>query len=265
MEATVDLFVHKSGKYTETLKVRSVIIFAIVVLVAMTVFPNDYYKVIILIVFAWFVIDKYIVVSSEFLTDTNENVMKNLDKLQSVMYDYIDYDIKLKRIKATPSEIVSMKNAVKLDSLYLDSNMIDFLESILPLSEFNRDQFFLLLKGTNNILKIRKEIQTFYNANKQYPSNTGEMVKTAIDLRLKCLNNIHNFIYTVPKHPELYEYNYTALNRYDTLITRTVNVLHKFSEHKIEIEGVNANTVFNDYSPDYKLPRGYTDTLNYLV
>jgi hypothetical protein len=91
-----------------------------------------------------------------------------------------------------------------------------------------------LLKGTNNILKLRKEIEDFYGFEKKYPENIHEMLQIAMQLKINCMNNIQNFIYSVPKTKKMYTYIDNIIQTYNILITKNIKIIHKYHLDYIE-------------------------------
>jgi len=134
-----------------------------------------------------------------------------------------------------------------LDYLYLDTNLIVFLHSIIPLHEFNKDEFYKLLIGTNNILRLRGEIEAFYKANKSYPTNIAQMFEDAIYLKTKVLNNMHNFIYSVPKTNVMYNYVDQTTDRYNVLITKNLDKIHLYYKNNFKKTGFTNNSTVIHY------------------
>jgi hypothetical protein len=125
--------------------------------------------------------------------------------------------------------------------------MIHFLESILPMAKYNETQFLLILNGTNNILKIKNEIDIYYNSNKKYQENTSELFQMANNLKIKVINDIHEFIYTIPKNQIMRNYLRDIINRYSILINRITDSIHNSYKNNIKQRGINASTIFVSY------------------
>ena len=113
-----------------------------------------------LIVFAFVFTNSFVETTANTLNDFNNVTLLYLDALQKNTNDYIYSEIhKLntnasKSLVLAPKQINQILQQNQLNALYVDANMIHFLHSILPLSDYNNKEFYLLLKGTNNILKI---------------------------------------------------------------------------------------------------------------
>ena len=169
--------------------------------------------------------------------------------MQSKVYQYVKYKIATSSTsgqKLSQGEIQVLYEKNKLDALYIDANMIMFLHSILKLYEYNPQEFYLLLKGTNNILKLRYDIERFYSAEGEYPENIHEMLQIALHLKSNSMNNLQNFIYTVPKQKQMYTYVDNVIETYNILITRNIKVMHTYHLDYIKKNGINSNTIFID-------------------
>jgi hypothetical protein len=191
----------------------------------------------------------YVRVNQNDLGDNNKMIYLKLETLQSKMYEYVKYKIATSSsgsLKLSQTEIEKLYERNKLDSLYIDANMIVFLYSILQLYEYNPQEFYLLVKGTNNILKLRHDIERFYEAEGQYPENIHEMLQIALQLKTNCMNNVQNFIYTVPKQNKMYTYVDNVIMTYNILITRNIKSMHNYHLDYIKKNGINSNTTFID-------------------
>ena len=201
-----NLFLKQHGKFAKDLQFRTIIIFLVVVIFLTTYFEKNYGFIIILVIFALYVANTFTSITNDSINDFNKEIMYKLRTLQQKMYDHIDYKQKMLNNtgqKISKSEIDKMYKRAELDSMYIDSDLIVFLYSIVKLYDYNPFLYVEILKGTNNILKIRREIEEFYNANGIYPENTSEMLQIALDLKSNTINNLHDFIYNVPKIPKM--------------------------------------------------------------
>jgi hypothetical protein len=174
-----------------------------------------------------------------------------LNRLQSIVNEYINTKIASttnSRIKLTPSQIQKLYESNTLDSLYIDANMIDFVYSIKHLANNNKQEYYSMLKGINNILRLRNQIQTFYDSNGTYPENTSQLLQTCIGLRTNVKNNLHNFIYSIPSS----KFHHDILQRFDTLVSRNVDAIHKCYLHANKMNGINSSTqivIYNTQQP----------------
>jgi hypothetical protein len=246
------LFLDQHGSFAKNLQFETIVIFVVVMIILTQAFERNYGFVIILIVFALYVSNTYVTVKNDKINDFNSVTMFKLQTLQSKMYDHINKKARL--VQSTGSQSIKKSDldkiykANELDSLYIDANLIHFLYSIIKLYEYNGDVYVSLLKGANNILKIKRQIDEYYESNGVYPENTSEMFDIALSLRANTINNLHDFIYTVPKTSKMYNYINDSIERYATLISRVTDNIHQSYKHNIQLTGINATTKFVNYN-----------------
>lgn len=260
MDDIINLFTKEHGIYNEIFKFR-VIIFFIVVLLIFTKIQLTGKSVFVLLslVLSIYLSNLYVKVNKNELDDTNKLIYFKLQSLQSKTYEYIQYKIKNNLGQKINIDLLYSKN--KLDALYIDSNLIVFLYSIIKLSDYNPNEFYLLLKGTNNILKLKNEIEKYFDSNNNYPQNISEMLQNIINLKVNCINNIQNFIYTVPKTNIMYKYIDSIIVEYSVLITKNIKVIHKYHLDYIKQNGINNTTVFVNINST----KGFDSISNYSV
>ncbi len=210
----------------------------------------------------------YINVVDEDINNQNKIIDYKLNSLQEKVYDFIKYKIDLtnntkdqtsKDMTKKDTTILFKKN--ELNSLYIDANVIVFLYSIIKLYEYNKYEFYLLLKGTNNILKIRREIEEYYNSNGKHMQNIQEMFEIALQLKTNCMNNMHNFIYSVPKMKIMYNYLEDCIVAYNTLMTNNLDKIHVYVNEYIKETGINTQTRFISY----KQTKPFDEISNYSI
>jgi hypothetical protein len=177
------------------------------------------------------------------LENKNIIIQKKLNSIQNEINRYISKKLRLKKIKNT-KDIVSIRERNKMASLYMDANMIVFLESIIEMAEYNPDLYYKLIKGTNNILKIREDIENYLKANGEYTYGIHDQVDIVNNLKRNCIGNIHDFIYSIPKIPKMRDYVNKIITRYQQLITYNTDIIEKYSNDNIKINGVNNETKF---------------------
>lgn len=250
MDDIINLFTKEHGVYKQMFKFNVIIVFLtlIFVLTKLELFSNSIY-IFIAFIFALYVTNMYVKVYQNDLSDNNKIIHLKLETLQSKVYEYVKYKIATSStggLKMSPEEIKKLYEKNKLDALYIDANMIVFLHSIIKLYDYNPQEFYLLVKGTNNILKLRHDIERFYEAEEQYPENIHEMLQIAIQLKSNCMNNLQNFIYTVPKQNKMYTYIDNVLVTYNILITRNIKTMHNYHLDYIRKNGIDINTTFID-------------------
>jgi len=168
----------------------------------------------------------------------------------------------------------------ELGYFYIDPRMIIFLHSVSTLYKYNAQEFKRLLQGTNSFLRIRTEIQVFTESNsgpveseplrpsfkvrspaaprRKYLENLPEMYQIATGLKVKCVNNLHNFVYSVPYTKETADYLGDVIKNYIKLCNANLDVVKIYHQDKIKHEGINSQTVFFDHSA---VPGGSTDSV----
>lgn len=254
MDELQELFLNSQGKYKKHIQFNSLLIISFVFMFFAYYYNNTQYAhIIALVLFATFIANKYVKIEQNKLEDMNQQTIIKLNLLQNKFDKYLINKMQFLE-KTSGKKMFSQalrKQILKknyLDSLYIDANLIHFLHSILPLYNYNPNEFYLLLKGTNQILKIRNDIEKYFNANNQYPHNISEMMEIAIGLKTNTINNMHNFIYTVPKIKIMNEYIDKVIERYGVLISRNVNKIHEYYLDNIQKIGINSSTKFVSYN-----------------
>lgn len=271
MDEIINLFTQEHGAYQNKSKFFSIVFFILIIIFFTRFVGPNYMAIVIVVSFSFILTNFYIKISKNQVSDLNKNIHFKLESLQNKTYEYIDYKINQSittghshnfndqnQITNTDKALLFNKN--KLGSLYIDANLIVFLYSIIKLYEYNPNEFYMLVKGTNNILKLKKEIEQFYNANTMYPENIHEMLEISIQLKANCMNNLHNIIYSVPKIKKMYEYIDNSLITYNRLITSNIKQIHKYHQDYIRKNGINTRTKFIDintskmYNPEHNHP-----------
>lgn len=231
-------------------------------LLGMYLFDSDFWKVAVLVLVVAFALEQYVTYQFKAGKDTNEQILAKLNTLQAKMYDYVDRDLKIKRIVPSPSQQKRLYDSVKLTAMHLDSNLIGYLERISVMYDYNPEQYYKLVHGTDTILGMRRDIELYYTANANYPYNTADMLKRALEIKSNCVNNVHNFIYTVPKQADMYQYHSDIVQEYNELITVTINKIYTYSAEYTRINGIDATTKFTDYNPKYSVPLPHDESRN---
>ena len=189
---------------------------------------------------------------SQNVYNKNKEIYVYLKKIQETINNFIFYKIKLINASKEVMNKFEQKKLLKqnqINALYIDANLIVFLFDLIQISQYNVYEYYLLVKGTNNILQIKNEIDNYYNINKNYPENIYNLLQTCIQLKKNCMNNLHNFIYKLPKNNKIYKYHENLLKTYNDLISDHINKIYNYNKDFIKINGINTNTRFmNDYS-----------------
>lgn len=246
-----NLFLNQHGTFAKNLQFETIAIIVLTMCFLTLSFPKNYGFIIILIVFAIYLGNTYVIIQNEKSNDFNQITMFQLRSLQQKVNEYINTKMNIinnsNPIKLPKKDLDKIYKDNQLDALYIDANTIRFLYSIIALSDYNQEEFYKLLKGTNNILRIQRDIERFYEANGEYPINTSEMFQSALDLRTNTINNLHNFIYTIPKMNKMYTYINNSLERYSVLVSRITDKIHFYYKDNIKLRGVDATTNFVTY------------------
>ena len=256
MDEIVNLFTQEHGIFQQYFKFEVIIFFMFILVIFSKLFGGNYLSVIILITFGLFITNLYVKFNNTTTNDRNKDIYIKLKTLQQVTYSFIDFKINL---IMTSNQTISLEDKQKLfeknklDSLYIDSNLIEFLYSIVKLAEYNPFEFYMLLKGTNNILKLKNQIEKFYEANGDYPETINQMLEQILQLKTNCLNSIQNFIYKVPKTNVMYKYIDSIIESYNILINKNVKKIHNYHRDYIRKHGINNRTKFYnlDFAKDF--------------
>lgn len=263
MRNTIDLFLKETDYYDKFTQFQVIAIIIIISFILTKYFDKTYGFIILLIAFIIYISETFVTINKDNTVNKNVTTMNKLIKLQNKIDQYISQNVK--KMQKTSNVDEKRYNYIyknsRLNHLYIDSNMIHFLYSILPLADYNQQEFYKFIMGTNNILKLRDEIEEFYKQNNDYPENISDMFQDSILLKTKTINNAHNFIYNIPKSNMMYSYVDSIVNRYNILISRNLDSIYKYYKHYNAIHGYNTSTkiisynttkpidYFNDYVP----------------
>lgn len=292
MDNLVNLFTNEHGQFQNNFKIQVILLFLFVLVLFSKIWGanNTGIFVILAISFALYISNIYVKVNTiqnNDLDDNNKQTFIKLNTLQSKVYNYVRNQIIQATgngLKLSKNDQIVLLNKNKLESLYIDSTLIHFLFSILPLYDYNPDEFYILLKGTNNILKLQKEIEDYYIANKdnkqeyiqkivsfrtdpipkiepKFLENLSEMFEIAIQLKTESLNSLQNIIYSVPKTNKMYTYIDNVIQRYTVLINRHLDVFQKYNNDSIKFTGITNRTKFINY----KHTKGFDRLVNHPI
>lgn len=292
MDNLVNLFTNEHGQYQNNFKIQVILLFIFILIIFSKIWGanNTGIFVILAISFSLYISNIYVKVNNiqnNDLDDNNKQTLFKLNTLQSKIYTYIRNQIIQATdngLKLSKNDQIVLLNKNKLQSLYLDSTLIYFFYSILPLYDYNPDEFYLLLKGTNNILKLQNEIENYYLINKdnlpevsqkivsfrtdpiqqiepKFLENLSEMFENAIQLKTECINSLHNIIYSVPKTNKMYTYIDNIIQRYNILINRHLDIFQKYNNDSIKFTGITNKTKFINY----KHTKGFDRLVNHSI
>jgi hypothetical protein len=246
MDPVINLFYNESGSYAKNLQFEVLILITFITAFLFIYAPKTYGFVILLLALLYFISNNYINLQTSKFDDFNKITMTKLQSLQDISNKYI---LSLGKLGYKPKIVNNLLNNNKLDSLYLDANLISFLYSIIDLNSFNSKEFFFLLENTNNILKIRRQIEDYINANNgKTPENIAQMFESAINLKTKAINNVHNFIYSVPKINKMFQYIEDIIDRYSVLISRNTDIINSYYQYHLKNTKINTMTKFVSYN-----------------
>jgi hypothetical protein len=266
MEDIIKLFTKENSHYDRILQFKIVSFFIVIITIFSKLFNSleTTTYIIILLVFGMYTSTVFLKTIDNDLNDVNKITFFKLESLQEKVYEFLLYKINqtsVNNTKLTPIKQQELFEKNKLDSLYIDAQMINFLYSIIKLFDYNKYEFYSLLKGTNNILKLHNEILVFYESNEgSVPENISEILENCIQLKVNCMNILQNFIYTVPKTHSFYNYIDGSVNTYEYLINKHIYDIHKYQKENIN-KGININTKFFHLD----LPKGYDKFSNHSV
>lgn len=231
-------------------------IISILVLIIITnyfKFDKSVVQGVLLIVLGIFVLEMFLVYKSRKLVDLNKITLYKLYSIQKIVYNHIESQ-KLKNPNLTEVQLMELKKRQKLDYLYMDANIINFLYDITYLNDYNPDVYFLMLKSINNILKLRHFIEYYYKENNRLPENCYSIYEQINIELLETMNYIHSFIFTLPKSNQFYNQHSLLQKRLFILLKRHSEFARKACELKKKQEGVNNDTKIIQKTD---FPRGY--------
>jgi hypothetical protein len=263
-ENTIALFSDDNSIYNVY---QRFLVFAIIYSVMAVIFVliPKYYTIqfVLLLVFGVWIADTFVTLKKKNVTNFNEETLLKLQTIQSKMDEYIDYVISKRNLKITDSGRQRWKDDYLLDYLFTSVDLIHFIYDILPFYDYNPDAFFKFTKGTNNILKLKRQSDDYYKANGKYLEGIADFVNVSLEIKTNCMNILHDFVYTMPKIPEMFEYHNVIISKYDTIMTKIINDFH--GSYKDSIKDVNKNTKFLRYRPDLKLPKSSQNAGGFIV
>lgn len=264
MNKLIELFTNGHGSFSRDLQFEVVVMVLIVIFTLVKFFDKTYGFVIILIIFCMYLGENYVNLRTSKITDFNSITLTKLDSIQattnSIVNDRIA-QLNNSRQKLSKKDIHNLYSMNKLDSLYINANMIHFIHGIIPLAQYNTVEFLLFVKGVNNILRLKKEIEEYHGESKEYPENIAEMFQTSLQLKTKTINNLHNFIYSLPKITKMYTYLGDVTQQYSELISKDIDIIHTYYKSNISERGINSTTHFVSYNET----KPFDTTLNHSI
>lgn len=228
------------------------VIIIIFILTKYLTFDKSILQGVVLIVIAISIIELYLKHTSSKLTDLNKITLYKMYSIQKSTYDYVESQ-RLKNPKLTEKQIQEEKRKQKLEYLYIDANLINFLYDISYFNNYNKDVYFLLVKTIDNILKLRYMIEYYYKETNKLPENCY-VIHEQINIEImEAMNYMHSFIFSVPKVNMMYKQHKELQYRLFALLKRHSEFVRLACELKKKQDGIN-----NDTKMIYKtkFPRG---------
>jgi 23S rRNA maturation mini-RNase III len=247
MENTINLFLYEHGTFSKSLQFETIIFFVVILIVFTYFFRKTFAFVVILLIFAMYLSELYVKSKTSRVTDFNKITLSKLTDIQNKINETIIN--KLDTIENTGSgghsnSKLAILRQNQMKYLYLDATMIHFIHSVLPLAKNNERLFLSWVKGVNNILLIKSQIEDYYTANQEYPHNISEMFQQCLQLQTNTINNVHDFVYSVPN----LKYVDQVIDRYSVLIQRNCDLIHQYYLHSHSINGINNKSKFVSYN-----------------
>ncbi len=232
--------------------------FSMVIIICVIVLFMGYYfdvsnfaNILLLMIVCVYVGVQYLGYEESRTSDFNEETLYKLLELEKIYSEYVVYKIRQfynnTEMELSEKEVEKIVNRNKLRYLYIDTNLIHFLHSLIPVQKYNKIEFFNMLKATDNILEIKKQISRYYQANGGYPDNTAQMFERSITLKTNALNSLHSLIYKLPKNKIFMDYFNKSLYRFNILLSRNLDDIYSYYRHDIYRRGITCNTKFVNY------------------
>lgn len=250
MKTLIELFFNKTGEYNKNLKFQVFIITILIISFFRFYFENNYVDVIVITVFIFAILNYYIEEKKDSLNDINNILLLQLNTLKEMVKKSVDEEIKSiqKYNKISNKEKQKMYNKLKLEYLYLDADLITFLYNNKDILEVNKKLYFTMMNGINNILKLKYEIEYYYEETNEYPQNTSEMLENVLVLHKNVINNMHNYIHTVHKTSNVINVINKSIKRLDILLQKNINKIYEYYILNIKKRGIHSRTKFVNYN-----------------
>jgi hypothetical protein len=163
------------------------------------------------------------------VSDFNRSTKYKLEKIQNNYTNYIKKKLEMSRYFSKEDYKRNLELA-KLNYLFIDTNFIHFLDNIDYFRTYNEKIYFSVVKGINNILKLRWDSEQIYNNNKGQPVKEFEKRQLYYNFeeteRLSDVvnENFHSFIFTLPKSNLSYDHHAILSERLAKLLLYSVNI-----------------------------------------
>lgn len=244
MEDIYNLYTEGHDRFEKILQFETIIVIVVIILILTLFFPNTYAFVIILLVFALVLANIYVKArQTSTINFTKETIIK-LNEIQLKIAQI--YEQRNKKFQYQFRTNKGNLTIPSINNLFYDSGLIHFLHDLLPLAKYNTTEYYKIVKGVDSILLLLREVEEYYNANETFPENTSEMFENAIQLKSNLMNNLHDFVYSLPV--SLSKYHYRLINKFNVLLMEILETMHTHYQSNIKIRGINTNTTFVNYN-----------------
>lgn len=212
-------------------------------------FSSNFTELIFISSFFWAFITYYKTIFNVKQLDNNETILYKLNVIQNKINDYINYKLSLLNNQnfgeiLSQSEIKKIFEKNVVDSIYIDSNLINFIHSIIYLFDYNNESMYFFVMYTNLILKSRIQLEQYDLAN-SLPNTTQSFIEENIINYLQAINYLQSTIYTIPKNITLQNNLYNIIQKYSSLMKTHLKFFYEINKKFIDINGININTKFN--------------------
>jgi hypothetical protein len=211
------------------LQTKSLIIVGIVILF-FTQFRFHLVNVLALSILVYYILNLYLQREYTSVGDFNSQTRYKLEKIQLNMNNWIKSKLdRASGMGLNEEDIKRQYELGKLAFLYLDVNFIHFLDNIEYLYKQNPGGYISIIKGINNILKLRNDSQIIV-ANREGPLREFEKRQMYYNYEeteklAKIVNNhFHSFIYTMPKSSISYQHHTTLMARLSSLLFQSIGI-----------------------------------------
>jgi hypothetical protein len=240
MTGIIELFTGTRTDSVRFLQFEIIVIFVLIILFFKYFYNGNYVNIISLIVFAYIISNMYKDYNLK-KRDTLTNIVKkkyeNLQKIFASIVKNQSVNIRKKYNK---------KVSNSLSYLSFDADIIVFLDSVEILPKYNELEYYNLLNGFNNLLRISSEAELYYDKTDSIIYNIQQQITIYKDIKSNMLQSIKNYIYVLPASKEMREYIEKIYIRAEELINRHYNKLLNYNNKYIKEKGINTHTQFTE-------------------
>lgn len=205
-----------------------------------------------LFLFALFISYMYLNYTTSFLDDNNRLITYKLNYIQSLVYDHITYKFIIFKnqtnVGLNQSSLLQNLDFERiykdsyLDSLYLDSDLIEFLYLNKYLYDKNQEGFVYFVLSTNSFMRVLKELK---DKNHRLPDNTQSLIQVALDKYSNAIEILKSFIFNIESGSMPMKQLNDIINNYIELMYFNVLQLENFNLLFIKEHGITNSTIMN--------------------